>query len=64
MMNIETRAANRRLITTKIERLLKLNAVVLSLSDLNEVIERDPFGAIEPGDVMLCVVFFRDQPAN
>ena len=43
---------------------LNLNGIVLSLTDLKQIIARDPFKEVAAGDVMLCVVFFLDQPAN
>jgi len=43
---------------------LKTDGIVLSLSDLKQIIDRDPFKKVTVGDVMLCVVFFLDPPAN
>ncbi|HEU4765935.1 MAG TPA: DUF1697 domain-containing protein [Pyrinomonadaceae bacterium] len=43
---------------------LKTDGIVLSLTDLKQIIDRDPFKKVAAGDVMLCVVFFVDRPAN
>lgn len=40
---------------------LDANVIVLSLNDLANLIEKDPFKKIAPGDVMLCVVFLFDK---
>ena len=50
----------------KIEKLANtdLQATVFSLDELTEIVKRDPFKRVEPGDVMLCVVFLFDKPAQ
>ena len=49
-----------------IEKLLNpdVKAVVFSVDELAQIVKRDPFKRIEPGDVMLCVVFLFDEPAQ
>ena len=48
----------------KIERLLNTDAIVFSIDELAKIARRDPFKEVEPGDVMLCVVFLFDEPAT
>ena len=66
----ETNAKNTVAITAKIEKLLSrsfnadLKAIVLSVDELAKIARRDPFKRVEPGDVMLCVVFLFDKPAQ
>lgn len=50
----------------KIEKALNadLRAIVLTLDELAQITRRDPFKRVEPGDVMLCVVFLFDEPAT
>jgi uncharacterized protein (DUF1697 family) len=43
---------------------LNLNGIVLSLTDLKQIIDTDPFKEVATGDLMLCVVFFLYHPAN
>ena len=38
--------------------------LVFTLADLARIARRDPFTAVEPGDVMLCVVFLFDEPTT
>jgi uncharacterized protein (DUF1697 family) len=54
----------------KIEKLLAqsfntdLKAIVFSLDEISQIVQRDPFKRVEQGDVMLCVVFLFDEPAT
>jgi uncharacterized protein (DUF1697 family) len=41
-----------------------LRVIVFSLGDLAKIAKQDPFKRIEPGDVMLCVAFLFDEPAE
>ncbi len=41
-----------------------LRVVVFSVDELAQIVKRDPFKRVEPGDVMLCVVFLFDEPAQ
>lgn len=66
----ESAAKNRRPIAAKVEKLLSqsldtnLRAIVFSLDDLAKMAKQDPFTLVEPGDVMLCVVFLFDEPSE
>jgi uncharacterized protein (DUF1697 family) len=66
----ESNSRNPALIATKIEKQLlasmkrEMKAFVLSLDYLAKLTEQDPFKQVEPGDVMLCVVFFTDEPTK
>ncbi len=52
----------------KIEKLLSqtfntdVRAIVFSLDEIRQMIRRNPFKQVEPGDVMLCVVFLANEP--
>ena len=50
----------------KIEKRLNtdLKAIVLSVDELSQIVKQDPFKRVEPGDVMLCVVFLFEKPAQ
>jgi len=50
----------------RIERLSNtgLKAIVVSLAELSRIVKRNPFSRVEPGDVMLCVVFLFDEPQH
>lgn len=54
----------------KIEKLLSdsfntdLRAIVFTLDELARIAKQDPFKKVEQGDVMLCVVFLFDKPAQ
>lgn len=50
----------------KIEKRLNtdLKAIVLSVDELSQIVKQDPFKRVEPGDVMLCVVFLFEEPAQ
>ena len=50
----------------KIEKLLNTNlqAVVFSVDEISQIVEQNPFKRVEPGDVMLCVVFLFDKPPH
>jgi uncharacterized protein (DUF1697 family) len=50
----------------KIENLpnTDLKAIVFSVDELSQIVKRDPFKRVEPGDVMLCIVFLFDEPAH
>ncbi|HEX5965409.1 MAG TPA: DUF1697 domain-containing protein [Pyrinomonadaceae bacterium] len=54
----------------KIERVLSvsfdsdLKAIVFSLDELANIAKRNPFERVEQGDVMLCVAFLADKPAQ
>jgi uncharacterized protein (DUF1697 family) len=43
---------------------MDLKVIVISLDDLAKLAKRDPFKRLEQGDVMLCVVFLTDEPAE
>jgi uncharacterized protein (DUF1697 family) len=66
----EGAAKNPRSIGGKIENLLSktfntdLRVVIFSVDELTKLAQRDPFKRVEPGDVMLCVVFLFDEPAT
>jgi uncharacterized protein (DUF1697 family) len=70
----ESNGKNPALIASKIEKQLtdsmrcELKVIVLPLAELAKIAERDPFKRIEriepQGDVMLCVVFFVDEPTK
>ncbi len=49
----------------KIEKLpnTDLKAIVFSVDELSQIAKRNPFKRVEPGDMMLCVVFLFDEPA-
>ena len=40
-----------------------LRLLVFPLDQLTQLAKHDPFRRVEPGDVMLCVVFLFDEPA-
>jgi uncharacterized protein (DUF1697 family) len=69
-ISFESNGKNPALIAAKIEKQLtdsmkcELRVIVLPLAELAEITKRDPFKRIEPGDVMLCVVFFVDEPTK
>jgi uncharacterized protein (DUF1697 family) len=48
----------------KIEKLpnTDIKAIVFSVDELSRIVKRDPFKRVEPGDVMLCVVFLFEEP--
>ena len=50
----------------KIGKLLNtdLKVIVFSVDELSQIVKQDPFKRVEPGDVMLCVVFLFDEPAQ
>jgi uncharacterized protein (DUF1697 family) len=66
----ESASKNPTFIASKIEKQLlasmkrEVKAFVLPLAELAKITKKDPFKRIEPGDVMLCVVFFADEPAK
>ena len=39
-------------------------AIIFTVDELKKITKHDPFKKIEPGDVMLCVVFLFDKPAQ
>lgn len=41
-----------------------LRAIVFTVDELTQIVKRDPFKRIDRGDVMLCVVFLFDEPAQ
>ena len=41
-----------------------LKAIIFTVDELKKIAKRNPFKDIEPGDVMLCVVFLFDKPAQ
>ena len=55
---------------SKIERLLSesfdadLRAIIFTVDELVQIVKRDPFKRVRSGDVMLCVVFLADKPAQ
>lgn len=63
----ETAAKNPAL---KIEKVLSqsfnadLKAIIFTLEELAQIVKRDPFKRVQPGDVMLCVVFLFDKPVT
>jgi uncharacterized protein (DUF1697 family) len=69
-ISFESNGKNPALIAAKIEKQLtdsmkcELRVIVLPLAELAKITKRDPFKRIEPGDVMLCVVFFVDEPTK
>jgi uncharacterized protein (DUF1697 family) len=69
-VTFESNSRNPTLIAAKIEKQLldsmkrEMKAFVFPLEDLARITKRDPFKRIEPGDVMLCVVFFVDEPTR
>ena len=69
-VTFESKAKNPALIASKIDKQLskamkgEMKAFVFSLEELAKITERDPFKRVEPGDVMLCVVFFTDEPTK
>jgi len=69
-VTFESNAKNPTLIASKIEEQLstamkgEMKAFVFSLDDLAKITKQDPFKRIESGDVMLCVVFFTDEPTK
>ena len=48
----------------KIEKRLNtdVKAIVFSVDELSQIVKRDPFKRVEPGDVMLCVVLLANDP--
>lgn len=50
----------------KLEKVLNTDfrVIVFTLDELARISRRDPFKNVEPGDVMLCVVFLFDEPAQ
>lgn len=67
----ESRSANRTALTNKIEKALRqalgyeVTVVLRSLSELESIVTRNPFKRRASGaDVMQCVVFLADEPAN
>jgi uncharacterized protein (DUF1697 family) len=69
-VSFESNSKNPALIASKIEKQLsdsmkgELKVIVLPLTELAKLTRRDPFKRVEPGDVMLCVVFFADEPTK
>ena len=69
-VTFESNSTNSALIASKIQKQLstamkgEMKAFVFSLDELAKITKRDPFRRVEPGDVMLCVVFFTDEPAK
>ena len=63
----ETAAKNPK---KKIEKLLSksfnpdLRAIIFTVDELARFTKQDPFKRVEPGDVMLCVAFLADKPAQ
>ena len=66
----ESSAKNPASIDGKIKKVLSdsfntdLRAIVFSLDELAKIAKRNPFEGVEHGDVMLCVVFLFDEPAQ
>jgi uncharacterized protein (DUF1697 family) len=64
----ESNAKNRDLLTAKIQKFLldsfnaDLKTIIFTVDELASIAKRDPFTRIEPGEVMLCVVFFFHKP--
>lgn len=50
----------------KVEKLLNtdLKAIVCSVDEISQIVKQNPFKRVKPGDVMLCVVFLFDEPAQ
>ena len=69
-VTFESNSKNSALIASRIEKQLstamkgKMKAFVFSLDELAKITKRDPFRRVELGDVMLCVVFFTDEPTK
>ena len=69
-VTFESTSKNPALLASRIEKQLaasikgELKVFVLPLEELTKITQRDPFKRIEPGDVMLCVVFFADGPTK
>lgn len=69
-LTFESNAKTPARIASKIERQLldsmkaELKVIVLPLAELAQISKLDPFKRIEAGNVMLCVVFFVDEPTK
>ncbi len=49
----------------KIQKLnTDVRAIVFSVDELSRIVKNNPFKQVEPGDVMICVVFLFDEPAR
>ncbi len=49
----------------KIQKLnTDVRAIVFSVDELSRIVKHNPFKQVEPGDVMICVVFLFDEPAR
>jgi uncharacterized protein (DUF1697 family) len=57
-------------VASKLEKLLSksfntdLRVIIFPLDELEQIAKLDPFKRVDPGDVMLCVVFLFDKPAT
>jgi uncharacterized protein (DUF1697 family) len=64
----ESRASNVNSLTRKIERALendlgyRVPVILRSLTELHEMVQRDPFKKFAKADVMLCAVFLGAEP--
>ncbi len=68
-VTFESTSKNPALLVSRIQKQLaasmgELKVFVLPLAELAKITRLDPFKRIEAGDVMLCVVFFADEPAR
>ena len=69
-VTFESNGKNPSLIASRIEKQLadamkcELKVIVLPLDELAKITKRDPFKRVGAGDVMLCVVFFTDEPTK
>ena len=59
----ETRAKNPHKLLPKFLN-TDSKAIIFTVDELERIAKPDPFKKIEPGDVMLCVVFLFDKPAQ
>ena len=59
----ETRAKNPHKLLPKFLN-TDLKAIIFTVDELERIAKHDPFKKIESGDVMLCVVFLFDKPAQ
>ena len=66
----ESNAKNPASIARKIEKLLsesfkaELRAIIFTVDELARIAKQDPFKRVGLGDVMLCVAFLADTPAQ
>ena len=66
----ESRGNERGKLANRLEKLVSqafntdIRTIVFTVDELVRIAKRDPFKRVEPGDVMLCVVFLFDEPAQ